>query len=117
MKRLWIAGVLLGVVAVAQTSPDRGVEVTKEDFLALPKIVSTNLSTFGVRLGMKEEDALKALSTHCSQCSAKEGSEAGETDITVGYDTKPAFCIYIEHDAVDRIEWLQTLKKYLAGRS
>src|SRR5208283_3726629 len=47
------------------------VEVTKQDFLALPKIVSTKLSTFGIQLGMTREQADASLIAFSAQAKVR----------------------------------------------
>src|SRR5664279_5571331 len=51
-------------VSAPQPQKEQVVEVTEQDFTALPKIVSTSLSTFGVRLGMNEDEAIAALKSY-----------------------------------------------------
>jgi hypothetical protein len=56
-----------------QLQKQQVVEVTKVDFLTMPKGVSTSLSTFGVSLGMTRQEAFQALKSFCLQCSIQGG--------------------------------------------
>lgn len=51
------------------------VEVTKQDFLALPRVVSTSLSTFGVQLGMTREQTMAALTLFSAQVKVRSVDE------------------------------------------
>jgi hypothetical protein len=89
----WMIGIVtascfISNPCVAQTTPptlsvQQVVEVTKVDFLTLPKLVSTSLSTFGVSLGMTRQEANEALKNSCPQCSVKAGDDSGSVDIDV----------------------------------
>lgn len=105
--------------ASSATQPEerKVVEVTKEDFLSLPKILSTSLSTFGVRLGMTRQEAIEALESFCSQCSIKTDSDTGEITVTVQDDDTPAVLIRSGEGGIVRVEWTQRMEKYLAGQS
>jgi hypothetical protein len=122
------AVVLITSLAVAQTKPStpsvaqsqkqQFVEVTKEDFLNMPQIVSTSLSTFGVRLGMTRQESLEALKSFCPQCSIKNDAKSTEIEITVqNTDNVPAFSIHFEQGDIDQVQWLNSMVQYLAGQS
>ena len=92
--RIAVAVVVLvcnGVATLAATRQDvKPAEVTKVDWVALPKILATGLSTFGVTLGMPEAGVVTTIRGACPSCSMKVDPRDGELDITVGADKTPA---------------------------
>jgi hypothetical protein len=104
--------------SITQAQEQQDVEVTKQDFVGLPRIVSTSLSTFGVRLGMSREETLKALERFYPQVSSKPDKyKTDEVDVTMQSDDWPAVWIHFEQGEIDRIEWGPKMEKHLAGRS
>jgi len=103
--------------SATQPQKQQALEVTKEDFLTMPKIVSTSLSTFGVCLGMTLQEAIEALKSFCPQCSAKADTDDGGFDITVQNDDVLAVSVHFEDGQVDKVEWFPRMEKYLAGQS
>ena len=102
--------------AVSSESRSDYVEVTKEDFVALPKITSTQLLSFGVRLGMSRNEALKALQDFTSQVVARPNKE-GDIDVIAGSDTVMNLHFDQDQSPVSKIECFPPMMKFLPGRS
>ena len=101
---------------VAQVQDDAIVEVTAQDFVTLPKIVSTQLSTFGIRFGMNGAEVAAALGKHCPKCSLKRG-QSGEDLIIFEGDELPAAAVKYSEDLVERIRWMSNMRNHLMGQS
>jgi hypothetical protein len=99
--------------------PKQTVEVTKVDFTALPTISSSNLSVFGITLGMNEQDVISTLQRTCPQCSTKlrESTEQPVLDVTLQGDNRSSFSIRYDREAVDQLWLHRPMKRLLIGRS
>ena len=110
---------------VAQVQDDAIVEVTTQDFTTLPKIVSSQLSTFGIRFGMNRAEVAAAVGKHCPTCSMRNREHLtltglvkdGEVVITSEGEELPAATVIFSQDLVESIQWMANMRNHLAGQS
>ena len=122
VSAVWLCLILTAAVSgQAPTKPesDQYVEVTTTNFLAQPRIVSTNLKTFGVRLGMTRSDAIEALGRVCQQCPVRLDGENtyGEIAVVTTDGQYRLMTFHIADGKVDWIRWDRAMENYLAGES
>ena len=78
--------------------------------------MSTYLLSFGVRLGMSRDEALKALQGFTSEVAAQPNKE-GDIDVIAGSDIVMSVHFDQDQSSVSKIEGYPPMMKFLSGRS
>jgi hypothetical protein len=149
LTKRWVLIFLISATLLPHLTQAQGpqaIEVTKQDFLTQPKIVSSNLATFGVQLGMSRESAITALQAFSSQIRVRSVDEDlkvwDENELVRGpgesreqardrFEAEHLVKIeienivtgyvivrtYFEIGVVSKIEWDEAMCDYIAGKS